>query len=649
MEKERPDANEDNLIEGKEGISRRKFIVAAAAGTAVGAGIILGLPGCQPGGEEEGDEKKETEGGEKGEKTEGLSNEVAPGKLDDYYGFWSGGQSGEIRVMGVPSMREIKRIPVFNYDSATGHGTTDASKKILSGVISGDTHHVHGSYEDGTYDGKYLYTNDKLNSRIARIRLDYMELDKVTQLPNVQGHHGIFPMRTRVEGMPYYVFCNAEFRVPMPNDGRDLEDPKKYGSMHTAVDGDTMEVKWQVRVSGNLDLAATDYQGRFSMANCYDSEEATNLAGFMEKDTDWAVYFNIKAIEEGLKAKDYTTVGSSPVPVLDGRKGTPGEGKYTLYVPVPKSPHGINVDPTGKYSVSAGKLSPTATVIELDKVEEAFAGKIKPEECVVAQPELGLGPLHTAFDNKGNAYTSLFLDSQMVKWNLEKAIKQYGGEKVNPIEDKIDVHYQVGHTNASMSETKDADGQWLISLNKFSKDRFLPVGPRHPDNDQLIDMTGEKLRLVHDGPVHPEPHDCIIVKRDLINPKKVYDPEDPMFDDYKKMAQADGVALGKDNKVVRSGTNVKVYMTSIAPTFGLTEFKVKKGDTVQVILTNVDTVEDLSHAFSMCNHGVQFGVHPGQTQSATFVADKAGVYWYYCNWFCHALHLEMRGRMIVEA
>ena len=574
----------------------------------------------------------------------GAAASVEPGKLDDYYGFWSGGQSGEIRILGLPSMRELKRIPVFNRDAATGWGATDHSKELLGGRNSGDTHHVHLSYTDGTYDGRYVFVNDKASARLARVDIETMEVDAITSIPNSQGTHGIFPQRHKT-GL---VFCNAEFRTPQVNDGRDMEDPTKYAAMHTAIDGETMEVKWQVMVEGNMDLAATDYKGLYSFATCYNSEGATDLEGMMASERDHLYVFNLAKIDAAVKAGKTITVGDSKVPVVDARGK---DSEFVMRVPIPKSPHGVNVDPTGRYAVCAGKLSPTVSVVDIDKLADAFAGKIKPRDCVVAEPEVGLGPLHTAYDGRGNAYTSIFIDSVVTKWNIAKAIEAFKSpdKKIDPILQKIDVHYQIGHINASMSETKDADGKWLIALCKFSKDRFLNVGPLHPENDQLIDISGDEMKLVHDGPTFPEPHDAVIVTKDKIHPKKIQSRTIERFKLYDKWAKEDGVDLQKDNKVIRNGKNVRVYITSLAPKFGTGEFKVKAGDTVQVIVSNQDNVEDLSHGFCVCGHDVNFLVNAQDTNSMTFVAEKPGVYWYYCPWFCHALHLEMRGRMIVEA
>ncbi|SDM45212.1 nitrous oxide reductase apoprotein [Oryzisolibacter propanilivorax] len=578
---------------------------------------------------------------------------LKPGELDTYYGLWSGGHNGDMRVLGLPSGREIHRIPCFVPDALVGWGITNESKAVMGTKPDGslrytvaDTHHTHASYKDGNYDGRYAWINDKINSRIARIRLDYFICDKITDLPNVQGFHGIFPDKADpVDPAINYttrVFCGGEFAIPLPNNGQDVNDATKYRSMFTCVDAETMEVRWQVLIDGNCDLVATSYDGKLAATNQYNVEMGIHYEDMMSAERDACLFFNVARIEEAVKAGKFKTIGNSKVPVVDGTHQANQDPKTALvgYVSVPKNPHGVNASPDGKYFICAGKLSPTTTTIELAKVLDWFDGKLeKLDDAIVAEVEVGLGPLHTAFDGRGNAYTTLFLDSQIVKWNVEKAIAFHKGDKnAKYVIDRIDVHYQPGHINASQSETKAADGKYLAVGCKFSKDRFLPVGPLHPENEQLIDISGEKMVLLADHPVRGEPHDFIIFKRDIVKPKQVYDLDESPI----------AIKDAKESGVFRNGKKVTVKLTSQAPAFSLREFTVKKGDEVTLILTNLDKIEDLTHGFAIPNYNVQFLINPLETKSVTFIADKPGVFWAYCSTFCHALHLEMRTRMIVE-
>lgn len=537
---------------------------------------------------------------------------VPPGKLDDYYAFLSGGQSGSVFVYGIPSCRFIKEIPIFEPRAALGyannHGSDTYKRLAATGPLWGDTHHPVLSQTDGRYDGHWLWINDKANGRVAKIDLRTFEVAGIKTVPNIQGAHGLSAYLPSCK----YVYVNGELEEDAVSNST---DPATYRSAIAFLDAQTLETKFEVSFVGNADIASSGKDGKYVFSTMYNTENAVSSEGMIERDRDAVGVIDVPLAEEAITEGKATTING--VPVLESEKVP---GVLTL-IPVPKNPHGCNVTPDGKYVLASGKLSPTVTIIDAHTLK------------VLAEPEVGLGPLHTTFDGRGNAYTSLFIDSQIVKWNIEKAIK---GDP-DYIVDRVDVHYNVGHTKAAGADTSYPSGDWLLSLNKLSKGMFLPVGPAMPESQELINISGHKMKVVAAFPSLPEPHDAVFLKRQVIENYVVqtYDP------------QPTAVKLGEE-KITRNGNKVDVYMTCIRSKFMPEQFEVHQGDEVKLHLTNVETVRDMTHGFALSKYGINIAVDPGQTVETTFVAEKLGTYWYYCTWFCSALHLEMRGRMLVK-
>jgi nitrous-oxide reductase len=537
---------------------------------------------------------------------------VAPGKLDDYYAFLSGGQSGSVFVYGIPSCRFITEIPIFEPRAGQGYANNPNSETYkrlaATGPLWGDTHHPVLSQTDGRYDGHWLWINDKANARVAKVDLRTFEVAEIKSVPNIQGAHGLAAYLPSCK----YVFVNGELEMDAAGNST---DPEKYRSMVSFLDAQTLETKFEVSFVGNADIASSGKDGRYVFVTMYNTENAVSSEGMIERDRDAVGAIDVPLAEKAVADGKFTLINGTRV--IESEK-VPG---VFTFIPVPKNPHGCNVTPDGKYVLASGKLSPTVSIIDAKTLK------------VLAEPEVGLGPLHTTFDGRGNAYTSLFVDSQIVKWNIEKAIK---GEP-DYIVDRVDVHYNVGHTKAAGADTSYPSGDWLISLNKLSKGMFLPVGPAMPESQELIDISGEKMRVVAAFPSLPEPHDAAMLKRNILESYTVqtYEP------------QAAFVKIG-DEKVVRKGTKVDVYMTCIRSKFVPEQFEVHEGDEVTLHLSNVETVRNMTHGFALSKYGINVAVDPGQTSETTFIANKLGTYWYYCTWFCSALHLEMRGRMLVK-
>lgn len=566
---------------------------------------------------------------------------VPPGKKDEYYMFASGGHSGQVYVIGVPSLRRIRTIPVFSRDSATGYGWDEESKKMLGGYTWGDLHHPALSETDGEYDGRFLYVNDNANNRAAMIDLKTFTTKQILgPIPNIMGPHSAAFVTPNTE----YFMMATRFSVPMGGKYASLDKYSKeyHGALSAQkIDQKTgkMKVAWQLKLPPwNYDLsdAGKKISGDWAFFTTYNTEEATELLEInaSANETDYLVAINWKKAEKAVKDKKYEVING--VKVVDPTKV---EGIAYL-IPLPKSPHGVDVSPDGRWIVGSGKLDPTVTVYDFKKFIKAieaedFSGTEKGlpivnfESVKEATVKVGLGPLHTQFGPDGYAYTTLFVESAVAKWKL--------GEW--NVLDKVTVHYSPGHSSAAEGDTVTPDGKYLVALNKISKDRHLSVGPSHPENMQLIDISGDKMKVINEAPIDPEPHYAQMVKADKIKPIRKYEKDEK---------RPHSVWKKEDVRIEREGNHVTVHGLAVRTRFYPDKIEVNEGDKVTIYLTNIDLDQDITHGFAINLYDIDVEVQPGETKKIEFVADKPGVYPFYCSNFCSALHQEMQGYLLVK-
>jgi nitrous-oxide reductase len=568
---------------------------------------------------------------------------VKPGEHDTYYAFFSGGHSGQVFVYGIPSCRYITTIPVFTPEPAKGYGIDEESKAMLKGYTWGDAHHPGLSETDGDYDGRWLFINDMPNARIARIDLsDFTTREIFGPIPNLGAAHACpFPTPNTE-----YVFAASRFSIPIPYPSvAKVEDYQKdfkgvIAGVKVSPEGH-MSLGFEILMPPfDWDLSDAGKAASFGWQffTCYNSEAAYDSLEIKasQNEMDYLACVDWKAAQQASDAKRGRMIGG--VQVLD-----PATVKDIVYlVPVPKSPHGVDVNPSGEFVCVSGKLQAEVSVLSFAKIKAAIAAKsfdgdvngipiLKYEDALEAKVPVGLGPLHTQFDDKGNAYTSLFLDSQIAKWKV--------GAPWNVI-DKIDVYYSVGHLMCSEGDTRHPTGEYMVAMNKIAKDRYLPVGPSHPEASQLIDLRGPKLELLYDFPTYPEPHYAQMIRAEKLKPLKIYSLAENT-NRYK-------IDKAEDARVERHGRRVDAYVLAIRTHFTPDIFRVVEGDTVYFHVTNLEQDEDITHGFGICFSSKDMQVDPGETKTIRWVAEKAGVTPFYCSNFCSALHQEMQGYIEVS-
>ena len=602
------------------------------------------------------------------------------GKHDEYYQFASGGQSGQVYVIGLPSMRIIKQIAVFTPEpwQGFGYGELGTMSVLEQGGLTpdgspltwADTHHPALSEMDGDYDGDFLFINDKANARVAVIDLRDFDVKQIVKNPITLSDHG----GTFVTPDTDYIVEGGQYAMPLGFAYSSIENYEEdYRGMITFWKFDREKGRIDTTQSFAIELppywqdlcdSGKLVSEGWVFCNSINTEMATGgvelgnppfESGASQRDMDYLHVFNLEKAKEVYAAGNVEMINDFPVITLETAIA---EG-LIYFVPEPKSPHGVDVTPDGEFMVVAGKLDPHVTIFGFDKLmaaieagtseTDAFGVPVLDFDAVMeAQVELGLGPLHTQYDDKGYAYTSLFLDSAVARWTLGGAADELTEEPAWTLVQKTPVQYNIGHITAAEGDTVSPDGQWLVAMNKWAVDRFLPVGPLLPQNFQLVDIsgTGTDMPVVYDMPLPDgEPHYAQIIKADKIEAWEVY-PEIG-WDPHTQAVNPDAPMPGEE-RVERDGNEVHVYMTAIRSHFTPERVEIQQGDHVVWHITNVERALDATHGFTIPNYNIHVSIEPGETVTFEFDATQSGVFSYYCTEFCSALHLEMMGYFLVE-
>ena len=617
--------------------------------------------------------------------TAALATYMPTGRRDEFVMFSSGGHGGQVLVVGIPSMRILKVIGVFTPEPWQGYGYGVRETAFTAGLLDGrnpfngvrfngrvigwgDTHHPAISETDGDYDGQFLFIGDKASARLAVIDLRDFETKQIVKNPLGYSSHGASFVTPDTE----YVVEVSQYASPLGGRYAPIERYKEeYRGWMTLWKFDRQKGRIVPEQSFAIELppywqdladAGKLVSDGWAFCNSFNTEMATGgtlegnppfEAGTAERDMDYLHIVNWRKAEQLIKAGKFVTVNGMKVIPL---KVAAEEG-ILFFAPEPKSPHGVDVCPCGNHIVVGGKLDPHVTVYSMRKILDAirrkdFEGRdpygvpiLRFDAVKEAQVEVGLGPLHTQWDNHGYAYTSLFLDSAIARWTMGDC-KFKAPEKAWTLVQKIPVRYNVGHIAAVHGDTVNPLGKWLVALNKWTVDNFVNVGPLLPQTFQLIDIspTGESARVVYDLPIGiGEPHYAQIIKADRLKAWEVY-PQvgwDPLTQTKHPKAATKG-------RIVRNGKTVEVFMTAIRSQYVPDRIVVNKGDRVVIHLTNLERTRDATHGFALGPYNINASVEPGETVTIEFVADTPGVFPFYCSEFCSALHLEMTGYLIVK-
>ncbi len=575
---------------------------------------------------------------------------VPTGGRDNYIGLIGTGTGGKMAAFGIPSMRLLKYVGVFTPEPWQGFAYDDESTGVLKGSAReeiqydfGDMGKPTASMTDGRYDGKYAFSSDAANGRIAQIDLKDFETKRVLLNPLLRTSD---PDLTITHNSEYVIQTSATPEIFSGEDGA-------WGGL----------TFWPFRKSSGdeHEYLSADGSVFFQLPPYFQGQSAAGRG----VSADY-VFTLGSCADNGPKAGEGSQCGSSDIPsmlhILNWKKGLNhmGHGKKvaeTTVVPfamlvssgdlrqvqLPAGAESMSLSSDGQWLAVGFRFSKDIVLFETSKLM-ALAADAKDAYGIptAALDRTGVKSVAQAGPATGLAFGSNgFLYAASVDPNRLVRIEVKGSKKVG----ELPLDFAPNGIEIPQNAEGSADEKYAILYNPRPDKRFVRVGPHQGMNSVLVDVKDDAMRVVYDMAVPQATAIRMIAMPQpsikAINSYKLgTDTRTDNLSPYKTMA-------GQE-RIVRDGKHVHVFATLIRSHLNPEIIEVDEGDTVSIHLTNLEQAQDQTHGFTVSTYNVHGSWEPGKTASVTFVADRPGVFPTYCTEFCSALHLEMQGYLLVK-
>ncbi len=573
------------------------------------------------------------------------------GGRDEYFGFVGTGNSGTMVVYGIPSMRIYKYVGVFSPEPWQGYGFDDESTLMLKkGSLDnrlykyGDMRYPALAETNGKYNGKYLFYSDGANSRIALLGLDDFETKQVLMHPLFVS---VFPGVAVTENTEF-VIQTSEFPAPWNGQGGKVAEEFDANSKS----GITF---WKF-TDNEAEAGSGHHIGRMIKEESFTLELPPYTLGYFD-----AGRMNSYGYVVGLASAE----GNNYVYVVDFDKlsglNTKSVNDFAVIeltealkanaiamIQLPAAANSVKVDPTGNYFITA---SDEAFVFDFAKVKDAFANSTYITEFQAngdipvmdintvkhGSVKLGNKVIDLAFDYRpGVAYASAFDDKKVVRWNYENLQK----------EGDVTLTFKPGQLMTPQGASAEPHSNYLTVVDKEGLfDNFANIGPARPSFQHLIDISSDDMTDIYTMSIpQANIYGSVAVLRTIIKPVIRY----PLGTNTRTGEISAFKCVAGQEKIEREGNRVHIFGTMIRSHITPEIVEVNEGDVVTFHLTNLERAEDETHGFTIDTYGKHGSFEPGKTASLTFVADRPGVFPYYCTEFCSALHLEMEGILLIK-